>query len=275
MNAVTAWRNARRNRILTRAGGWRIGGGISVRGYSLLDELVGNHSFTEVLCLEVLGELPDPRLARWIEASFLCLSFPDPRIWCNQIGALAGSARVDPVIGISAGVMASDSALYGPGATRAACAFLLEAAAAEDAGTALEQFLAGRCRRNGRARAPGFTRPIARGDDRVDALARMSAELGFEDGRYLRIARSVDTLLAARGLGDGINMLGYVAAFLLDRGLDIDAGERLYALCVNAGVHACYTEAAREPASGFLPMALADVKYTGISARPLDRTPRA
>jgi citrate synthase len=269
MNPVQAWREARRNRILTRKGGWRIGGGVSVHGHSLFDELVGRHSFIETLCLEVLGALPEPRLARWIEASFLCLSFPDPRIWCNQIGALAGSARVDPVAGIAAGVMASDSALYGPGATRAACEFLLDARAALAAGATPEEFLATRTRRGARVRAPGFTRPIARGDDRVGALARLATELGFEDGEHLRLAWRIDALLAARGAGDGINMLGYVAAFLLDRGLAIDAGERLYALCVNAGVHACYAEAADEPAGGFLPLAVDDVEYTGVAAREL------
>ena len=92
MNDTTFW-DQRRNRIRTRKGGWRIGGGISVHGYSLLEDLVGRRSFFEVLYLEVAGKLPDPRLARWLEASFLCLAFPDPRIWCNQIGALAGSAR--------------------------------------------------------------------------------------------------------------------------------------------------------------------------------------
>ena len=119
MNDTAFW-DSRRNRIRTRKGGWRIGRGISVHGHSLLGDLVGSHGFFDVLYLEVTGRLPDPRLAQWIEASFLCLAFPDPRIWCNQIGALAGSSRIPPTVGISAGVMASESTLYGPGSTRAA-----------------------------------------------------------------------------------------------------------------------------------------------------------
>ena len=79
MNTRAFW-DARRNRIRTRKGGWRIGKGISVHGHSLLGELVGRHGFFEVLHLEVTGRLPDPRLAQWMEASFLCLAFPDPRI---------------------------------------------------------------------------------------------------------------------------------------------------------------------------------------------------
>lgn len=264
----TAFWDSRRNRIRTRKGGWRIGEGIRVHGHSLLVELVGRHSFTEVLFLEVTGQLPEPRLARWIEGSFLCLAFPDPRIWCNQIGALAGSTRIPPTTGIAAGTMASDSRLYGPGSTRAACRFLLAAHGHLRAGGTLAGFLDRQTSRGGRCKAPGFARPIARGDDRVDALEQLAAGLGFAEGEYLGIARAIHAALETRGQS-GMNMLGYVAAFLLDRGMRVEDGERLYALAVNAGVHACYAEAAASPAGAFLPMACADVEYTGAAPRAL------
>lgn len=267
MSATAFW-EARRNRIRTRKGGWRIGGGIRVLGRSLLGELVGRHTFTEVLFLEVTGRLPEPRLARWIEGSFLCLAFPDPRIWCNQIGALAGSTRIPPTTGIAAGTMASDSRLYGPGSTRAACRFLLSARSHLQSGGTVASFLARNTSRGGRCKAPGFARPIARGDDRVAALEGLAAELGFIDGEHLGIARAIHAALEARG-DSGMNMLGYVAAFLLDCGMRVEDGERLYALAVNAGVHACYAETASEPAGGFLPMACEDVEYTGVAAREL------
>jgi hypothetical protein len=267
MNDTRYW-DSRRGRIITRKGGWRIGAGVSVHGHALFGELVGQRGFFELLYLEVLGSLPEPRLARWIEGSFMCLSFPDPRIWCNQIGALAGSARCTPTAAICAGVMASDSTLYGPGTTRAACDFLLAAHAALAAGETAEQFVQRQTTRSGRVRAPGFTRPIADGDDRVTALAQLSAALGYSDGEYLGLAWRIDALLRARG-GNSLNMLGYVAAFLLDRGLDVEQGLRLYSLAVNAGVHACFAEAADEPAAAFLPLRCADIEYIGHPAREL------
>ncbi|MBP8924887.1 MAG: hypothetical protein KBG75_03435 [Pseudomonadales bacterium] len=270
MSDTRFW-DARHERIHSRKGGWQLGHGIRVQGFSLLDDLVGKHGYFELLILHVTGTLPEPRLAHWIEGSFMCLSFPDPRIWCNQVGALAGSARCPPTAAISAGVMASESALYGPGATRSACLFLLAACAALAAGESLEQFMSRRTTRSGRVRAPGFSRPIASGDDRVDALARLSCDLGFEDGEHLQLAWRIDRLLRERG-DDALNMLGYVAAFLLDRGMDIEDGHRLYSLCVNAGVHACYAEAADEPAGAFLPLACADIEYIGAAARALSRS---
>ena len=88
MSRVEFW-DARRNRIISRKGGWQVGRGVNAGGYSLLDDLALNKGFFEVLYLHVCGRLPERRLARWLEASFICLSFPDARIWCNQIGALA------------------------------------------------------------------------------------------------------------------------------------------------------------------------------------------
>lgn len=124
MNAPTIW-ETRRHRVVTRKGGWRIGEGVRVGAYSLLDDMVGRHTFFELLFLEVTDRMPSPELARWIEACFLCLSFPDPRIWCNQIGALAGTMRCAPGAAVSAGTLASDSDAW-PGAARSACEFIDE-----------------------------------------------------------------------------------------------------------------------------------------------------
>lgn len=266
--ADTRFWDERRGRIRTRKGGWRIGGGIRVGPYSLLDDLVGKHTFFELLHLELRGTLPDPALARWIEACFQCMSFPDPRIWCNQIAALGGSARCTPVAAISLGVLASDSALYGPGTTHAACHFIATAKAALDGGEDLAAFIARHTSRSGRLRAPGYSRPIASGDDRVGAMHRFATGLGFTDGPWMATAWRLDAHL--RGIGDNsLNMLGYIAAFWFDRGISAEDGYRMFSLSVNAGVHACYAEAADAPAGAFMPLQCSDIDYTGKPARAL------
>ena len=45
MNAPTIW-ETRRHRVVTRKGGWRIGEGVRVGAYSLLDDMVGRHTFS-------------------------------------------------------------------------------------------------------------------------------------------------------------------------------------------------------------------------------------
>src|SRR5690606_29156545 len=83
-------------------------------GYSMLEELIGKKSYFQIMMLNATGRLVDRNLADWFEAIFGCLSWPDPRIWCNQIGALAGTARTNNMVATIMGALASDSRTYGP-----------------------------------------------------------------------------------------------------------------------------------------------------------------
>ena len=270
MSTPTIW-DTRRHRIVTRKGGWRVGHGIRVGGYSLLDDLVGKHTYFELLFLEVTDRLPAPALARWIEAAFMCLSFPDPRIWCNQIGALGGSMRCATSAAVTAGTLASDSTMYGPGKSHNAGEFIAQVVRELRAGASIEEIVARCTTRGGRVRAPGYSRPIASGDDRVDTLSRLALELGLRQGEHLDAAWRLDAALRSLG-GNSINMLGYLAALMLDNGVGIEEGHRVFTMMVNAGVHACYCEAADEPAGTFLPLRVEDIEYTGAPARPLPRS---
>ena len=265
--AESIW-DSRRHRVVTRKGGWRIGEGVRVGAYSLLDDMVGKHTFFELLFLEVTDRMPSPALARWIEACFLCLSFPDPRIWCNQVGALGGTLRCAPGAAVMAGTLASDSGMYGPGAARSACEFIAQVTREVRAGESIEAIVAQRTTRSGRLRAPGYSRPVASGDDRVGALCRFAAELGMSEGEHVGVAWRLDAHLRTRG-SDSLNMLGYVVAFVLDNGVSTEECYRLFTLIVNAGVHACYSEAADEAAGTFLPLRIDDIEYTGAPPRPL------
>lgn len=267
MSAFDYW-DQRRQRIRSRKGGWRIGQGVSCAGYSLLDDLLGNAGFFQVLMLNVTGTLPDARLTRWLEAAFICLSFPDPRIWCNQVAALAGSARCSPVAGISAGLMASDSSIYGPGCTIAALRFIAHLKRNLECGAALQDLVDKRLYTRLGLQAPGYSRPVAHGDARVDRMEALLVELGYEQGPHLQIAWQLDAALRARS-GDSLNLLGHLAAFWLDRGFDAQQGEVLFSLCVNGGLHACYEEARSNPAGSFLPLRCDDVAYRGRAERSL------
>jgi hypothetical protein len=268
VTSTSIW-EARRGRIITRKGGWRIGQGISVAGFSLLDDLVGKHSFFELLFLEITDRLPPPAFARWIEACFMCLSFPDPRIWCNQIGALGGAMRCTPSAAVTAGTLASDSHLYGPGAAHIACEFIAAATQEAQAGASIADIIARRTARGGRLRAPGYSRPVASGDDRVDALRKLAEQVGLPEGDHLRTAWKLDEHLRTNRGDNSLNMLGYVTAAMLDNGIGSEDTYRIFTLIVNAGVHACYCEAADEPAGTFLPLRVDDIEYIGTPARTL------
>lgn len=125
-NDTSFW-DSRRGFIHTKKGGWVINEAIHNHGYSMLDDLVGTASFFQVLFLNVTGRLPKRKLTDWLEAYFICLSWPDPRIWCNQAGSLAGTMQTSPLAAVGAGILASDSIMYGPRTTMEATKFITTA----------------------------------------------------------------------------------------------------------------------------------------------------
>lgn len=274
LEAIAFW-EARRGHFRTRKGGWIIGEAVYNHGYSMLEDLVGHCSFFQVLVLNVTGRLPEKRLADWLEACFICLSWPDPRIWCNQIGALAGTAQTSPVAAVTAGALAGDSRLYGAGTLEAATDFIVAALQRQKDGWTPERIIRETAYRSrGKPIIVGYARPIATGDERVAAMARVSAALGFEVGAHLVLAYAIDAILR-RDHRESINLAGYMAAFLSDQGLTQHEIYRIYSLCVNGGVHACYTEARDRPPNSFLPLRCVDIDYQGVPPRELPCAPAA
>jgi len=94
LNDTALW-DGLRGIIRSRIGGWRVGQDILIHGRGLLSELVGEVSYVQLLVLNVTGRLPERRLADWVEGTFMCLSWPDARIWCNQIATYADAEFED------------------------------------------------------------------------------------------------------------------------------------------------------------------------------------
>ncbi len=263
----------RRGIIRTQKGGWVPGKGATSHGYIILDELLGNASFFQILILNVTGRLPERRLAEWLEAAFICMSWPDPRFWCNYIGTLGGATRASPLAAICAGTLASDSRIYGPGTAVDALSFIMEAFEKRQNGWSVRQIVEERCSASGKLNMPGYIRPLAKGDERVAAMQRVADSLDLEVGPHLQLAYEIEAYLYSE-YGEGLNMAGYLAGFFLDHDLagqkmSVNEIHRMCSLLVNAGVHACYTEAADRPPESFLPLRCDDIEYKGEAERPV------
>jgi hypothetical protein len=267
---------SKRGNIISAKGGWRIGEAVYNHGYSMMDELIGKVSYFQLLLLNVTGTLPELRLALWLESSYMCMSWPDARIWCNQIGALAGSARTKPSSGCVAGVLASDSLLYGPGSLPACMKFICSAFEDKKLGLTVDEIVEKHARwvvmHDGerKPQLPGYARPVAKGDERVKAMLSESRKLGFSAGLYEKLSLEIAEYLRDRFQED-INIGGYSVAFLADQGI---TNTELYRFSVNrvaAGVQACYTEAADNPAESFLPLTCDDIDYVGVAPRELPK----
>jgi len=116
----------------------------------------------------------------------------------------------------------------------------------------------------------GYARPIATGDERVEAMEKVTENLGFEEGDHLNLAFKIHTTLAEH-YQENMNYVGYVTAFLIDQGFTPNEIYRIYSTWVHSGVHACYAEANDDIAGGFLPLACEDIEYVGVAPRKIPK----
>lgn len=249
---------------------------MSLHRHSLFDELMdGAHRWSQLVSLSVSGRMPSLDEAALIEVLWMCGAFPDPRIWCNQVSALAGTMRCTPVAGALLGTLASEALRYGPLASYHASRALRALRQRVTEGARLSELLEALPRDEaGAPQLPGFVRPIAHGDARMPAMARAMETLGIAAGEHLRLALEIDRLLRARdGAHDSqhLNAGGFFSAVLLDLGYSPDESQQLQAVMMLVGASACYRDAVGRPAESFLPLRCSDVRYTGPAPRPVPR----
>lgn len=257
----------RRGKIISRTGGWFPGEGVYSHGYNMLDELVGKKSYFQILILNATGKMVDRSLADWIEGIYGCLSWPDPRIWCNQIGALAGTARTSVVAATAIGVIATDSRSYGVLPLMEGVKFIQSAYSKFQNGMSPEAIVDEIASANrGKPYIVGYIRPIAKGDERLEAMERVSKQLGFNAGVHLELAYEIEKVLMEK-YDEGININGYVSAFLSDQGFTPSEIYQLFSMLVASGVTACYLDTFAQPPNTFLPLRCEDIDYQGPARR--------
>lgn len=267
----TSFWDRNRGKIRTRNGGLVISQGtVYCHGYKLLDDLMGNISYFQLLILNATGRLPTPALADWLEASFFCISYPDARIWCNHIGSLCGTLQATPIAAVCAGLLATDSRLYGPLAVVNSARFITDALRLKNGGMAVDEIVETLPRRkpDGSLMVPGFNRPVANGDERIPLLEKLTEKLGFTIGDHLTLGYEIEAVLSKK-YNEFMNSGGYRAAFLSDQGFSIQEIYRILSIYMNAGITACYCEAANQPAESFFPLRCTDVDYQGKPPRVL------
>lgn len=256
-----------RGKIRSRNGGWVVGKGIFCHGMNMMEELVGKVSYHQFLVLNATGRLPEPRFAKWLEATYICMSWPDPRIWCNQIGALGGTTRTSVLAATAAGIQTAISRVYGPNTLIEGTRFIKEAVEKKKGGLSVREIVTSECsRQGGKPIIMGFARPIAKGDERIVAMEGFTRELGFPVGEHLDLAYRIEEILM-EDFSEGLNLTGYMAAFMADQGFSPEEACRICSPIVASGVTACYIDAVARPADSFFPLRCDDMDYQGPGPR--------
>lgn len=191
---------------------------ITVRGRDLVDELIGRHTYTEVLYFLVCGRMPNPADTRVLDACLVTLMEHglNPSTLVTRL--LADSVPDQVQVAIGAGLMAIGDVFAG---TMEGCARILaDGVQAPDADLYCAE-LAARHRAAGTP-VPGFGHRTHKPDDprtpRLLEVAREVGRAGAFVAMLLRLGGAVDT---AAGRHVTINATGAIAALLLEIGIPV------------------------------------------------------
>ena len=252
-----------RNKVYSSVGKWIGGKTVFVRDKNLFDDFFDKKSYFQLYFYSITGREMSSEFSIWLENNFMCTSYPDQRIWCNQIGSLSGGTKVSPVAGVVSGILSSDSRAYGCQTTFRCMNFLKDLKVKKDAGFDVFEYIKSVPKKNGLPSIPGFIRPVNVQDERIPHLEKMTTRLGFEVGEYMSLANEVSSYMIAE-YDSGMNIGGFTSAFFLDRGLSPQEGYQLKSMSVASGVMACFVgERTKNSENGFLPFHCSDIEYVG------------
>ena len=228
---------------------------------------MGKASYFQLMVLNATGRLPDRALADWIEAAFMCVSWPDARIWCNTIGAFGGTLQSSAVAATAAGMLAADSIMYGSLPLIEGVGFIQQALQDYLDGMSADNIVEQQCaKQRGKPNIIGYARPLARGDERLLAMEAVTERLNFKIGAHLNLAYEIQSILIEK-FNETMNINGYYSAFMSDQGLSAEEIYRISASCVNSGVTAAYINAKDRTPESFLPLHCDDIEYQGKPPR--------
>lgn len=266
MNNFNYW-HKRNSTIFNSVGHWTGGDDVIIENRSLMNDLMGNISYMQLHILNATGKLVEKNIADWIEVSLMGLSYPDSRIWCNQIAAYSSDTNTSVSAAAAISVLAADSRAYGGSKTTQICMqFLIEAKEKYENGLSIEGILKGVKFRQSKPSVVGFSRPIDRDDERLKPFVDIQSKLDIPNKSYLKFAIKLSDYLDEH-FNLSINCGGYMSAFLLDQGFSPEQGYSLYSFTVISGAVGSFRSQKSQPSNSFLPMKCNDVQYIGVKTR--------
>ena len=189
---------------------------VTVRGADLVNDLMGQRSFTEMVYFLTVGTMPDATQTRVLDACLVTLMEHG-----FTPGALVTRITADSVpdqvqVAMAAGLLTVGGVFVG---TMEGCAALLEEGMAADDPQAwcdrtADTYL------SAKRPLPGFGHPFHKPDDpRTPRLFTIAEEAGVE-GRYIALLRQFSLAVDARaGKHLTINATGAIGALLLEIGV--------------------------------------------------------
>jgi len=242
---------------------------ITVRGYDLCNELIGQIDFTDYFWLLVTGDKPGDVQRRMMNACLVAIAEHGlvPSVQAARMTLAAGPEAWQGAM--SAGLLGMGSVVAG--SSEIAGRYLGELLErVEEDGRDLEQVIIESLEalKGQRKKVPGLGHPQhSGGDPRADKLLEICDGLGLS-GKYvntLRVLASHAPRIIGRALP--INVSGAIPAVILDAGWPLDAIKAVPLLARAAGLSAHLFEESQRPI-GFIMSHKADqaIAYDGVTS---------
>ena len=219
-----------------------------VRGRDLAGELIGHLSFTEHFWLLVTGTMPSSAQRAVLDSTLVAIAEHGlvPSVQASRMTFAAAPEALQGAV--AAGILGCGSVVLG--SSEAAGQFFAAIAKRMDGGSDVAQAAKDAIQeyRGQKRQIPGYGHPLHKqADPRVQRLFEVASEAGCT-GRYLQVAREVETLLPGLiGKHLALNVSGAIPAVLLDAGFPLGALKGIPILARTAGLIAHLLEEQQHP----------------------------
>ncbi len=221
--------------------------------------------WVELYVFGITGRRFTPQQVRLLHAIWVYTSYPDARLWNNRVAGLAASSRSTGNLGVAAALAVSEASIYGRGIDIRICDFLRRTWKKLETGGELADCV--RLEIEHYRGIAGYGRPITSGDERIAPTMALARELGLAGGPHIKLAFAVEEFLLAGRWRWRMNYAAVAAALAADIGLSAREYYLYMFPAFLAGMQPCFVEAADKTEGTLLPVACADIKYSGLQKR--------
>ena len=261
--------NKNRNQIITSVGKWYIGDTVKARDLDMFEEIYGKLTYTQAWIYMITGKSVSKEVADIFELMKLGVSYPDHRLWCNQISSFAADTKASPIAASSASNMAVDSKAYGFAKVRINSMNILKELYTLYINNNKNITLPKNIKtKDGVPVISGFARPFNAKDERIESIKKLQEDYGIEFGKYQNFTFLFEEYFLKK-YNKGMNTGAYNSAFFLDQGFNEIEAYRLGVSGVILGSMACYVDYYDYSPHSFLPKKCNDIEYKGKEIRKL------
>ncbi|NOY62022.1 MAG: hypothetical protein GXP10_02500 [Gammaproteobacteria bacterium] len=249
----------------TRMGGSIPGERVVFRGKDLFQQL--NHmGWTGLLLYGISGrEFSDKQIKLFEGMWTISASYPDPRVWNNRVAALAGTAGSTAGLAISAALAVSEANLYGGRPLLKAMDFLTRTQIQIENGSSVEQCVRTALKKH--RVICGYGRPIVSCDERIQPLMTLAQQLGYDEGKHVKLAFAVEQYLLQNRWRQRMNIAALCGALAADQELSKREYYHYMVLCTSAGMFPCFIDSANRSKGHFMPLRCNRIRYEGKPKR--------